>query len=217
MGVGLRKKSLLGQLPYTIEPRAIEGRAKSFAVIRCDFKGCEAHDEINADAPGRLMPLEAINKKFSERGWNVHRGHNRCPEHNGKKRKVLTLTCVPAKLQQQIVDDPVAAVADTKPIKTTISLSHIPLSKVDELSTEMQLAWYKQALERERKRGDRLKREANDLIKVVKPIAEQARKQFSGIGVVWQDEVSFADRHGVSLSINFEHLKNAVRVVDGVS
>lgn len=217
MGVGLRKKSLLGELPYTIEPRAIDGKAKSFATIRCDHKGCTAHDETNVSAPGRLMPLEAINKKFAEKGWHVQRGHNRCPEHNGKKRRILTLATVPERFKEQIVADPVAAVADTKPIPTTISLSHIPAAKVDSLSTEMQLAWYKQALERERKRADRLKREAGDLTKVLRPIADQARRQFSGMGVVWGDEVGWADRRGVVLNINFEHLKHAVQAIDGVS
>ncbi len=220
MGVGLRAKSQLGVLPYIIQPKVIEGRSRSFAKIKCDHKGCDHEAEISADATGRLLPLEVLNKKFSALGWHVRRHHNRCPEHNGKarkeERKVLSLASVPERFKQPIVANPVEAVRDVAPIKPSApNLSHVHESKVGDLTEANQLAWYKQAFERERSKTARLKKENTELVKVMKPIADQSRLQFSGMGVVWDDEVSWADRRGVSLNINFEHLKNVVRAVDG--
>jgi hypothetical protein len=220
MSVALRRQSRRGELPYVIEPRAIEGRSKKFAKIKCDHADCGVTAEIHVDAAGSILPTVAINKKFASLGWYVKRHHNLCPKHNGKaprERKVLTLASVPKRFQEPMVSDPAAAVQDVAPIRAAPSLSHVHESKVESLSPEHQLVWYRQALERERKRNDTLRKERISFFNTLKPIAEQARQQFIGLGDVWSSEVSWADRRGVVLSINFEHLKNAVRAVDGKS
>lgn len=218
MAVGLRKKSQLGELPYTIEPRAVQGHAQRFAIIRCDEKGCDHSEEFHCDAPGRPLPLEVINKRFAGLGWHVRRHHNRCPEHNGRApRKILKLATIPDRFKPNIVPDPVEAVKDVQPIKAAASLSHVHESKVAELSEAHQLNWYMQAFEREKRKNERSKKEKADLLRAFTPIANLARDQFSGSGVIWDDETAWADHRTVSFNVNFALLKNAVRAVEGYS